>query len=130
MTTQSYPSNLPLPLQDGFSLEYKPSVIRTSFSDGSARQRLMPFNNSDFNVSCNVTMTGAQWVIFWNFYKLINYGTDWFTMQLPAETSNQLVNRTVRIQKGAVRQSLLYRNSTDFVYKVSFTLDVRMENGS
>ncbi|MEE3451702.1 MAG: hypothetical protein VZR27_13600, partial [Acutalibacteraceae bacterium] len=87
MSILSYPVTLPQPLQESYSADYKPSLIRTTFTDGSARQRTMPYNASDFSVSCTLMLTGAQWVDFWNFYKSLNYGSDWFTMNLPLDNS-------------------------------------------
>jgi hypothetical protein len=85
----------------------------------------MPYNASDFSVSCVLMLTGAQWVDFWNFYKSLNYGADWFTMNLPLDNSDSVNTRTVRIKNGAIKKDLQFRNTSNFVYKVSFTLDVR-----
>ena len=112
MSILNYPNTLPQPLQESYSADYKPSLIRTTFTDGSARQRTMPYNASDFSVSCTLMLTGAQWVDFWNFYKSLNYGSDWFTMNLP-------------LKNGEIHKDLQFRNSSNFVYKVSFVLDVR-----
>ena len=140
MSILSYPNTLPQPLQESYSADYKPSLIRTTFTDGSARQRTMirttftdgsarqrtmPYNASDFSVSCVLMLTGAQWVDFWNFYKSLNYGSDWFTMNLPLDNSDSVNTRTVRIKNGAIKKDLQFRNTSNFVYKVSFTLDVR-----
>ena len=125
MSILSYPGTLPQPLQESYSADYKPSMIRTTFTDGSARQRTMPYNASDFSVSCVLMLTGAQWVDFWNFYKNLNYGSDWFTMNLPLDNSDSVNTRTVRIKNGEIHKDLQFRNSSNFVYKVSFTLDVR-----
>ena len=95
MSILSYPGTLPQPLQESYSADYKPSLIRTTFTDGSARQRTMPYNASDFSVSCTLMLTGAQWVDF------------------------------VRIKNGEIHKDLQFRNTSNFVYKVSFTLDVR-----
>ena len=73
-----------------------------TFTDGSARQRTMPYNASDFSVSCVLMLTGAQWVDFWAFYKSLNYGADWFTMNLPLDNSDTVNTRTVRIKNGAI----------------------------
>ena len=125
MSILSYPVALPQPLQESYSADYKPSLIRTTFTDGSARQRTMPYNASDFSVSCVLMLTGSQWVDFWTFYKNLNYGADWFTMNLPLDSSNTVNTRTVRIKNGAIKKDLQFRNTSNFVYKVSFTLDVR-----
>ena len=125
MSILNYPGTLPQPLQESYSADYKPSMIRTTFTDGSARQRTMPYNASDFSVSCVLMLTGAQWVDFWNFYKNLNYGADWFTMNLPLDNSDSVNTRTVRIKNGAIKKDLQFRNTSNFVYKVSFTLDVR-----
>ena len=96
MSILNYPNTLPQPLQESYSADYKPSLIRTTFTDGSARQRTMP-----------------------------NYGSDWFTMNLPLDSSDTVNTRTVRIKNGAIKKDLQFRNTSNFVYKVSFTLDVR-----
>ena len=150
MSILNYPNTLPQPLQESYSADYKPSLIRTTFTDGSARQRTMPYNASDFSVSCVLMLTGAQWVDFWNFYKSLGYGADWFTMNLgaqwvdfwnfykslgygadwftmnlPLDNSDSVNTRTVRIKNGQIKKDLQFRNTSNFVYKVSFTLDVR-----
>ena len=112
MSILNYPNTLPQPLQESYSADYKPSLIRTTFTDGSARQRTM-------------MLTGAQWVDFWNFYKSLGYGADWFTMNLPLDNSDSVNTRTVRIKNGQIKKDLQFRNTSNFVYKVSFTLDVR-----
>ena len=114
MSILSYPNTLPQPLQESYSADYKPSLIRTTFTDGSARQRTMPYNASDFSVSCVLMLTGAQWVDFWNFYKSLNYGADWFTMNLPLDSSDTVNTRTVRIKNGEIKKDLQFRNSSNF----------------
>ena len=108
MSILSYPGTLPQPLQESYSADYKPSLIRTTFTDGSARQRTMPYNASDFSVSCTLMLTGAQWVDFWTFYKNLNYGADWFTMNLPLDNSDSVNTRTVRIKNGAIKKDLQF----------------------
>ena len=74
-----YPKTLPKFLQSGYSLKRTPSVIRTTMTNGTVRQRLLSkdaphvltatlqFNNlSDYQT----------WVDFYN--DIINYGVDWF----------------------------------------------------
>lgn len=125
MSYLSYPDTLPIPLQEGYDAQYSPAILRTVFADGSARQRVLPFNNADFSVNATLLLTGAQFTVFWQFYQNINYGADWFYLNMPDDTNNQLVPKLVRIQKGEFKKSLQFRNDNDFVYKVSFTLDMQ-----
>ena len=111
MSILSYPNTLPQPLQESYSADYKPALIRTTFTDGSARQRTMPYNASDFSVSCVLMLTGAQWVDFWNFYKSLNYGADWFTMNLPLDSSDTVNTRTVRIKNGTIKKDLRHKSN-------------------
>ena len=106
MSILNYPGTLPQPLQESYSADYKPSMIRTTFTDGSARQRTMPYNASDFSVSCVLMLTGAQWVDFWNFYKSLNYGSDWFTMNLIQELLELKTVRYIKICSSVILQIL------------------------
>ena len=60
-----------------------------------------------------------------NDHKNLNYGANWFTMNLPLDNSDSVNTRTVRIKNGEIHKDLQFRNTSNFVYKVSFTLDVR-----
>ena len=46
-------------------------------------------------------------------------------INLPLDNSDSVNTRTVRIKNGEIHKDLQFRNSSNFVYKVSFTLDVR-----
>lgn len=125
MSLTAYPTTLPLPLQSGYSTEYKPAVLRTEFADGSAKQRFLPHNASDFSVTCQLLLTGSQFATFWSFYETINFGCDWFTLTLPSEDGGT-ITKTVRIKEGKIKQSLEFRNDSDFAYKITFSLDVKV----
>ena len=123
--TVSYPQSLPLPLQTGYKESYSPAVLRTNFADGSARQRVMVHNAKDKEASITLQLDEAQLAVFELFYiSDLLYGCNWFTMQLPDGNSNTA--RTVRIKDGKYDKSLLFRNGTHSVWKITMTLDVKL----
>ena len=124
-----YPKTLPKFLQSGYSLKRTPSVIRTTMTNGTVRQRLLSkdaphvltatlqFNNlSDYQT----------WVDFYN--DIINYGVDWFIAPILNDradiTESELIARKVRIQNGSLSEQLQFRNHIGACYKISMTLDV------
>lgn len=124
-----YPKTLPMFLQSGYSLKRTPSVIRTTMTNGTVRQRLLSkdaphvltatlqFNNlSDYQT----------WVDFYN--DVINYGVDWFIAPIlndrTDDDQNQIIARKVRIQNGSITEQLQFRNNVGACYKISMTLDV------
>lgn len=124
-----YPKTLPMFLQSGYSLKRTPSVIRTTMTNGTVRQRLLSkdaphvltatlqFNNlSDYQT----------WVDFYN--DIINYGVDWFIAPILNDradiTESELIARKVRIQNGSLSEQLQFRNHIGACYKISMTLDV------
>ena len=124
-----YPKTLPMFLQSGYSLKRTPSVIRTTMTNGTVRQRLLSkdaphvltatlqFNNlSDYQT----------WVDFYN--DIINYGVDWFIAPILNDrsdvTDNEMIARKVRIQNGSLSEQLQFRNHIGACYKISMTLDV------
>ena len=124
-----YPKTLPMFLQSGYSLKRTPSVIRTTMTNGTVRQRLLSkdaphvltatlqFNNlSDYQT----------WVDFYN--DIINYGVDWFIAPIlndrTDDDQNQIIARKVRIQNGSITEQLQFRNNVGACYKISMTLDV------
>ena len=124
-----YPKTLPMFLQSGYSLKRTPSVIRTTMTNGTVRQRLLSkdaphvltatlqFNNlSDYQT----------WVDFYN--DIINYGVDWFIAPILNDRTdddrNQIIARKVRIQNGSITEQLQFRNNIGACHKISMTLDV------
>ena len=124
-----YPKTLPMFLQSGYSLKRTPSVIRTTMTNGTVRQRLLSkdaphvltatlqFNNlSDYQT----------WVDFYN--DIINYGVDWFIAPILNDradiTESELIARKVRIQNGSLSEQLQFRNHIGACYKINMTLDV------
>ena len=116
-------------LQSGYSLKRTPSVIRTTMTNGTVRQRLLSkdaphvltatlqFNNlSDYQT----------WVDFYN--GIINYGVDWFIAPIlndrTDDDQNQIIARKVRIQNGSITEQLQFRNNVGACYKINMTLDV------
>ena len=124
-----YPKTLPMFLQSGYSLKRTPSVIRTTMTNGTVRQRLLSkdaphvltatlqFNNlSDYQT----------WVAFYQNH--INFGVDWFIAPIlndrTDDDQNQIIARKVRIQNGSITEQLQFRNNVGACYKISMTLDV------
>ena len=124
-----YPKILPMFLQSGYSLKRTPSVIRTTMTNGTVRQRLLSkdaphvltatlqFNNlSDYQT----------WVDFYN--NIINYGVDWFIAPIlndrTDDDQNQIIARKARIQNGSITEQLQFRNNVGACHKISMTLDV------
>lgn len=123
--TVSYPQSLPVPLQSGYKESYSPAVLRTSFADGSARQRVMVHNAKDKEASITLQLDEAQLAVFEVFYiSDLTYGCAWFDMPLPDGNTN--VTKTVRIKDGKYDKSLLFRNGSHTMWKVTMTLDVKM----
>lgn len=125
MTVHYYPKNLKLPLQSGYSIKYKPSVLRTTMTDGTVRQRLL-------NVGANATLNCSllllkqnEYIEFIDFYKSINYGTEWFVMPVINEknTEGHINYRLVRMQNGSFNTTLQFFNG-ETCRKVELVLDI------
>lgn len=125
MTLPAYPQSLPLPLQSSYKETYSPAVLRTSFADGSARQRVMAHNATDKEVSITLQLDETQMSVFETFYiSNLKYGCAWFSMPLPDGNTN--ITKTVRIKNGKYDKSLLFRNSSHTMWKITMTLDMRL----
>ena len=125
MTLPAYPQTLPLPLQNGYKESYSPAVLRTNFADGSARQRVMVHNAKDKDVSITLQLDETQLATFESFYATdLVQGCNWFTMNLPSGNTN--ASKTVRIKDGKYDKSLLFRNSSHTVWKITMTLDMKL----
>ena len=80
-----YPSSLPPPQQRGYSYKIKPNIIRTQMADGHVRQRLVNTGTPhELSVTFIFTLSLYQEFMAW-FRNVINYGQDWFYMQLLIE---------------------------------------------
>lgn len=125
MALPAYPQSLPLPLQSSYKETYSPAVLRTSFADGSARQRVMVHNATDKEVSITLQLDETQLPVFETFYiSNLKYGCVWFNMPLPDGNTN--ITKTVRIKNGKYDKSLLFRNGSHTVWKITMTLDMRL----
>ena len=124
-----YPKTLPKFLQSGYSLKRTPSVIRTTMTNGTVRQRLL---SKDAPHTLSVTLQFnnlADYQTFVDFYNdIINYGVDWFIAPIlndrTDDDQNQIIARKVRIQNGSITEQLQFRNNVGACYKISMTLDV------
>ena len=124
-----YPKTLPKFLQSGYSLKRTPSVIRTTMTNGTVRQRLL---SKDAPHTLSVTLQFnnlADYQTFVAFYQNhINFGVDWFIAPIlndrTDDDQNQIIARKVRIQNGSITEQLQFRNNVGACYKISMTLDV------
>ena len=124
-----YPKTLPMFLQSGYSLKRTPSVIRTTMTNGTVRQRLLS-KDAPHTLSVALQFNNLSdyqtWVDFYN--DIINYGVDWFIAPIlndrTDDDQNQIIARKVRIQNGSITEQLQFRNNVGACYKISMTLDV------
>ena len=124
-----YPKTLPMFLQSGYSLKRTPSVIRTTMTNGTVRQRLL---SKDAPHTLSVTLQFnnlADYQTFVAFYQNhINFGVDWFIAPILNDradiTESELIARKVRIQNGSITEQLQFRSDIGACYKISMTLDV------
>lgn len=76
----AFPSTLPRP--SGYTLKPQNSTVRTDMEKGPARQRLLT-QSAPTLIPITWNMTQAQFQVFENFVDTtINYGNDWFTIDL------------------------------------------------
>ena len=123
-----YPNTLPKFLQNSYSLKRSPSVIRTTMTNGTVRQRLLSVD-APHTLSVNLQFNNITDYQTWlNFYEnSINHGCDWFIAPIlndRLETTDPIIARKVRIQNGQITESLNFRNNIGACYKISMTLDV------
>ena len=124
-----YPKTLPKFLQSGYSLKRTPSVIRTTMTNGTVRQRLLS-KDAPHTLSVTLQFNNLSdyqtWVDFYN--DIINCGVDWFIAPIlndrTDDDQNQIIARKVRIQNGSITEQLQFRNNVGACYKISMTLDV------
>lgn len=126
MSYNYYPKTLPLALQSGYSMSYKPAILRTTMTDGTIKQRLLNVG-ANSELKCSIMFRNqAEYNEFVQFYKNINYGADWFVMPVVNEsaTTDKNINyRLVRIQSGKYSSSLVFNNG-NMVRKITITCDV------
>lgn len=123
-----YPTDLPRPLQQGYTVKHAPNMLRTTMADGYTRQRLINQGAPD-TVNVTILLKDAEYKRFIQWYKAdIKSGADWFIMPLLAvdsEIEGDLQYRYVRIQNGAINAALVTTSAkARSIYRVTMTLDV------
>ena len=123
-----YPTDLPRPLQQGYTVKHAPNMLRTQMADGYTRQRLINQGAPD-TVNVTILLKDAEYKRFIQWYKAdIKSGADWFIMPLLAvdsEIEGDLQYRYVRIQNGIINASLVTTSAkARSIYRVTMTLDV------
>lgn len=116
----NWPTTLPLPMLDGYSVSPQAAVIRTQVEGGPARYRRR-FSDAPEDITANVLLTAAQMVIFRAFYRDdIHMGADWFAMNGLDIGNGYTINSEVHMvgQYSAVKVDAKK-------WKVSFKLEVR-----
>ena len=123
-----YPSDLPRPLQQGYTVKHAPNMLRTAMADGYTRQRLVNQGAPD---TANITLLlkAEEYKKFIKWYKAdIRSGADWFIMPMLAvdsEIEGDLQYRYVRIQNGQINAALVTTSAkARSIYRVTMTLDV------
>ncbi|WP_347402156.1 hypothetical protein [Pseudomonas putida] len=82
MAVIEYPSQLPLPLQDGYALETFDPMIRTQMVTGRARQRIR-FSQVPTFVRASFIYSEAQAAFFEAWYaRVLGNGIEWFSCRL------------------------------------------------
>ena len=123
-----YPSDLPRPLQQGYTVKHAPNMLRTAMADGYTRQRLVNQGAPD---TANITLLlkAEEYKKFIKWYKAdIRSGADWFIMPMLAvdsEIEGDLQYRYVRIHNGQINAALVTTSAkARSIYRVTMTLDV------
>ena len=123
-----YPTDMPRPLQSGYTSKHAPNMLRTAMADGYTRQRLVNQGAPD-TVTVTILLRDADYRKLIQWYKSdIRSGQDWFVMPLLAvdsEIEGDLQYRYVRIQNGIINASLVTTSAkARSIYRVTMTLDV------
>ena len=123
-----YPSDLPRPLQHGYSVKRAPNMLRTQMADGYTRQRLINQGAPD-TVTVTILLRDSDYRKLIQWYKSdIRSGQDWFVMPLLAvdsEIEGDLQYRYVRIQNGQINAALVTTSAkARSIYRVTMSLDV------
>ena len=110
-----YPKTLPMFLQSGYSLKRTPSVIRTTMTNGTVRQRLLSKDAPHVLTATLQFNNLSDYQTFVAFYQNhINFGVDWFIAPIlndrTDDDQNQIIARKVRIQNGSLSEQLQFRN--------------------
>ena len=120
-----YPSNLPKPLQAGYTAKHRPNILRTEMADGYARQRLVNQGAPD-SLQIQILLPEALYREFLQWYKGdIQSGAEWYVMPLLAtEGDNAIQYRYVRIQNGEFTAAVVSTNAAlGTIYRLTMTLD-------
>lgn len=121
-----YPSNLPKPLQAGYTAKHKSNILRTQMADGYARQRLVNAGAPD-ELQIQILLPEALYREFLQWYKGdIQSGAEWYVMPLLATEGDSAIQyRYVRIQNGEFTAAVVSTNAAlGTIYRLSMTLDV------
>ena len=120
-----YPSNLPKPLQAGYTAKHKSNILRTQMADGYARQRLVNAGAPD-ELQIQILLPEALYREFLQWYKGdIQSGAEWYVMPLLATDGDSSIQyRYVRIQNGEFTASVVSTNAAlGTIYRLTMTLD-------
>ena len=120
-----YPSNLPKPLQSGYTAKHRGNILRTQMADGYARQRLVNAGAPD-ELQVQILLPEALYREFLQWYKGdIQSGAEWYVMPLLATDGDSSIQyRYVRIQRGEFSASVVSTNAAlGTIYRLSMTLD-------
>lgn len=120
-----YPSNLPKPLQAGYTAKHKSNILRTQMADGYARQRLVNAGAPD-ELQIQILLPEALYREFLQWYKGdIQSGAEWYVMPLLATEGDSAIQyRYVRIQNGEFTAAVVSTNATiGTIYRLTMTLD-------
>ena len=120
-----YPSNLPKPLQSGYTAKHRGNILRTQMADGYARQRLVNAGAPD-ELQIQILLPEALYREFLQWYKGdIQSGAEWYVMPLLAtDGDNAIQYRYVRIQNGEFTAAVVSTNATlGTIYRLTMTLD-------
>ena len=120
-----YPSNLPKPLQSGYTAKHRGNILRTQMADGYARQRLVNAGAPD-ELQIQILLPEALYREFLQWYKGdIQSGAEWYVMPLLAtEGDNAIQYRYVRIQNGEFTAAVVSTGAVvGTIYRLTMTLD-------
>ena len=120
-----YPSNLPKPLQAGYTAKHKSNILRTQMADGYARQRLVNAGAPD-ELQIQILLPEGLYREFLQWYKGdIQSGAEWYVMPLLATDGDSSIQyRYVRIQNGEFTAAVVSTNAAlGTIYRLSMTLD-------
>lgn len=120
-----YPSNLPKPLQSGYTAKHKSNILRTQMADGYARQRLVNQGAPD-ELQIQILLPEALYREFLQWYKGdIQSGAEWYVMPLLATDGDSAIQyRYVRIQNGEFTAAVVSTNAAlGTIYRLTMTLD-------